>query len=66
MYQITTEEISQEIIDQHIPQEIKLREKLIRKINECYQWNSETYNQANNENYSFIDKALEVHIFNHY
>lgn len=65
MYQITSEEISEDIIDKYIPQEIKLRQKLIRKINESYQWNIECYNQAQKGNYEFIQKLLEHHIF-HY
>lgn len=63
MFKITSEEISQEIIDTKIPQEIKLREKLIRKVNESYQYNFEVYTQVQKEDYSFIDKLLEAHIF---
>lgn len=63
MFKITSEEISQEIIDTKIPQEIKLREKLIRKVNESYQYNFQVYNQVQKEDYSFIDKLLEAHIF---
>ncbi len=65
MFQITSEEISQEITDKYIPQEIKLREKLIRKLNEAYQYNFDVYNKANNGDYSFIEKILESHMF-HY
>lgn len=63
MFKITSEEISQEIIDTKIPQEIKLKEKLIRKVNESYQYNFEVYNQVQKEDYNFIDKLLEAHIF---
>lgn len=65
MYQITEETIDQEIIDKYIPQEIKLRAKLIRKVNESYQWNVNCYNEAQRGDYSFILRLLEAHIF-HY
>jgi len=65
MHQLTSEEIPQEIIDRYIPQEIILREKLIRKINEMYQYHPESYNNACKGNYSFIQDLLERHIF-HY
>ncbi len=65
MFKITSEEISQEIIDKYIPQEIKLRDKLLRKINESYQYNFDAYNSAQKEDYSFIERLLEHHLF-HY
>lgn len=65
MFKITAEEINQEIIDKYIPQEIKLRQKLIRKINESYQYSFDAHNSAKKEDYSFIDKLLEYHLF-HY
>lgn len=65
MYQITEEEIPQEVIDRYIPQNLKLKEKLIRKINEMYQFHAESYREAQKENYSFIIKLLESHLF-HY
>jgi len=63
MLQITEEEISQEILDKYIPQNIKLKEKLERKINEMYQYNPESYREAQKGDYSFIKKLLEAHIF---
>jgi len=65
MFQITSEEIDLEIIDKMIPLNIKLRDKLLRKINESYQWNIKCYNKAQEGNYEFIQKLLEHHIF-HY
>ena len=65
MFQITSEEIDLEIIDKMIPLNIKLRDKLLRKINESYQWNIECYNEAQKGNYSFIERLLEAHLF-HY
>lgn len=65
MFQITSEEVQQDIIDKYIPQEIKFKLKLIRKINGSYQWNIECYNEAQKGNYSFILKLLEHHLF-HY
>lgn len=65
MFQITSEEISEDIIDKYIPQEIKLKHKLIRKINESYQWNIECYNEVQKGNYEFILRLLEHHLF-HY
>lgn len=64
MYQITEQEIPQEIIDTLIPQNIKLREKLIRKANEQYQYNIDCYNKVNSGDYSTIQTALEYHLFN--
>lgn len=65
MYKITSEELSTEILDQYIPSNIKLREKLIRKCNEMYQFNAETYNSVLKGDYSFIQFLLDSHIF-HY
>jgi hypothetical protein len=65
MFQITSETISEEVINKYIPQEITLRDKLIRKINEYYQYNFEAYNEAQEGNYSFIERLLESHLF-HY
>lgn len=63
MFQITEEEITEEILNQFIPQKIKLKEKLIRKINESYQYNTETYRDVEKGDYNFISKLLEAHIF---
>jgi hypothetical protein len=65
MHQITTEEIPQDVLDRYIPQEIKLREKLIRKVNEFYQYHSETYLNVQKGDYSFITRLLAHHIY-HY
>lgn len=65
MYKITSEELSTEILDQFIPSNIKLRDKLIRKCNEMYQFNAETYNSVLKEDYSFIQFLLDSHVF-HY
>lgn len=64
MHQLTKEEINQEVIDKYIPLSLKFREKLIKKINESYQWNINVFNEANKNNYSFIEKLLEAHLFN--
>lgn len=64
MFQITTEEISKEIINEYIPNNIISREKLINKINEAYQYNPKAYNKASKGDYSFINSILETHIFN--
>lgn len=64
MFKITNEEIPLEILEKFIPENIPLKEKLIRKINECYQWNINIYNQVRKGNYNFIEKQVEYHIFN--
>lgn len=63
MHQITSEEIPQEIIDQLIPQNINFREKLIRKIQESYQWNINVFTAVNKNDFSHIKKLLESHLF---
>lgn len=66
MDQITSEEVAEDIINQYIPQEIKLRAKLLRKVNESYQWNIQCYNEAQKGDYNFIKKLLEYHLFHYY
>lgn len=63
MHKLTNEEISQEIIDQYIPLNLKSREKLIKKINETYQYSPKAFNEANKNNYSFIIDLLNSHLF---
>lgn len=63
MYKITDNTITEEILNQYIPQEIKNREKLIKNINECYQYNKITFREVSKGNYSFISKAIEYHKF---
>lgn len=63
MRQITTDTIPDEILDQYIPQEIKNREKLIKNINECYQWDTTCFVAFKRKDYSFITKCLAYHNF---
>jgi len=63
MYQLTEETVPQNIIDEYLPKELILREKLIRKINEFYQWDPDTFCKAKSGDYSFIKKLLERHLF---
>lgn len=65
MHKLTSEEISEEVLDKYIPREIKLKYKLIRKINEQFQYNPDIFNKVNKGDYNFINELLKYHIF-HY
>lgn len=66
MYRITTKEIPQEIIDIYIPKNILFRERLLKQVNNSYQWNIKIFNEVKENNYSFIENILHLHLFNFY
>lgn len=63
MYQITTQTLPKDILDEIIPSNIILRDKLIRKVNEQYQYRPEVFEKVNKGDYSFIEDLLNAHIF---
>ena len=66
MYQITKQTIPADILDEMIPSNIILRDKLIRKVNEQYQYRPEIFEKVNKGDYSFIENLLNTHIFNYH
>lgn len=66
MYQITKQTIPTAILDEMIPSNIILRDKLLRKINEQYQYRPEVFEKVNKGDYSFIESLLNTHIFNYH
>lgn len=66
MYQITKQTISADILDEMITSNIIFRDKLIRKINEQYQYRPEVFEKVNKGDYSFIENLLNAHIFHYH
>jgi len=66
MYKITTQTIPTAILDEMIPSNIILRDKLLRKVNEQYQYRPEVFEKVNKGDYSFIESLLNTHIFNYH
>lgn len=64
MYKITEKEVETEILNNIIPLALHLREKLIRKVNESYQYNSKFNKSVKSGDYSVIVSLLDWHIFN--
>ena len=61
MHKITEETIADEILNQYIPPKTILRDKLIRTVNELYQYDKNSYLQYNKGNYKFIKNTVEYH-----
>lgn len=66
MYQITTDEIQFNILNEYIPQDLREREELIKRVNTAYQWGVRDYINFQKGDYSFIKKLLEAHIYKYY
>lgn len=66
MYKITAQTIPADILDEMIPSNIILRDKLLRKVNEQYQYRPEVFEKVNKGDYSFIESLLNTHIFNYH
>ena len=58
MYQITKQTISADILDEMIPSNIILRDKLIRKVNEQYQYRPEVFEKVANELGVSLEKCI--------
>jgi hypothetical protein len=65
MHKITEESISEDIFNSLIPQKTVERSRLLKKINEAYQYNIKTYNQINSGDYSVLQSFLKLHELNY-
>jgi hypothetical protein len=65
MHKITEESISEDIFNRLIPQKTVGRSRLVKQINEAYQYNIKTYNQINSGDYSVFKSLLKLHELNY-
>ncbi|MES2238974.1 MAG: hypothetical protein V4497_01815 [Bacteroidota bacterium] len=61
MRQITTDTIPEDILDKIIPENTFLREKVIKKVNEFYQYQPRIFREINKGNYNAIYDIMEYY-----